>query len=113
MNPEAINSVIDNLASKLAVPAGKLMEVLPRLGYKTFTPCVMLAIGFCMGICLVVVGVYLVSGFENDSWCGFVIWGFGIMIICLILSVLFLPDYLFWRHDPEAWALDYMLNMLR
>ena len=35
MNPEAINSVIDNLASKLAVPAAKLMEVLPNLGFKT------------------------------------------------------------------------------
>ena len=35
MNPEAINYVIDNLASKLAVPAAKLMEVLPNLGFKT------------------------------------------------------------------------------
>ena len=113
MNPETINSVIDNLASKLTVPAGQLMEMLPRLGYKTFVPCAMLAGAAFLGAGLVVFGVFLAVRFEDDNWCSLVIWGLGIMFFCLILSVLFVPDYLFWRHDPEAWALDYMLKMLR
>ena len=113
MNPEAINSVIDNLASKLAIPAGKLMEILPRVGYKTIAPCVILAIGSCFGICLVILGLYLISHTQDDDYCGFVFLGAVIIIVCLILSPLFIPDYMLWRYDPEAWALDYVIKVLR
>ena len=113
MNPEAVNSVIDNLASKLAIPVGKLMEVLPRVGYKTVAPFAILAVAFGLGICLMVLGVYLMARFNDDEWASIVFFGSGIIIVCLILSTMFIPDYMLWRHDPEAWALDYVLKMLK
>lgn len=114
MNPEAINSVIDNLASKLAVPVAKLMGVLPRIGYKTVAPLVILAVVFWLGICLMILGVYLMARFNDDEWMDIMFFlGLGIIIVCLILSSMFFPDYILWRHDPEAWALDYMFKMLK
>ena len=113
MSPEAINSVIDNLASKLAIPVGKLMEVLPRIGYKTVAPLVILSVAFGLGICLMVLGIYLMARFNDDYWANIMFLGLGIIIVCLILSPMFFPGYMLWRHDPEAWALDYMFKMLK
>ena len=113
MSPEVINSVIDNLAIKLAVPAAKLMEVLPRIGYKTVAPIVILAVAFGLGICLMVLGIYLMARFNDDYWANIMFFGLGIIIVCLILSPMFFPGYMLWRHDPEAWALDYMFKMLK
>lgn len=108
MNPETINSVIDNLANKLAVPAGKLMEVLPRLGYGKMTIVTTEVIFLCVGLCFFLLG--LIKKIDNTSLPKI---GVAIIIISLLFLAFDFANLLFWLHDPEAWALDYMLKMLR
>ena len=112
MNPEAINSVIDNLASKLAVPAAKLMEVLPNLGFKTAVEFGLLVAFFGFGLFLIILGIWTTKYLSEDYMC-FVVMG-GIMIfVSFMMSPVVLPDFLLWRNYPEAWALDYVLKMLK
>ena len=108
MNPEAINSVIDNLASKLAVPAAKLMEVLPNLGFKTAVEFGLL-LAFCVfGLFLIIVGIWATKYYTEDCMC-FVVMGGIIVLVSFMIAPAVLPDFLLWRNYPEAWALDYVL----
>jgi hypothetical protein len=119
MNPEAINSVIDNLASKLAVPAAKLMEVLPNLGFKTAVEFGLLVAFFGFGLFLIILGIlatrYLPE-YSEDCLCfvvGFVVVGGIIILVSFMIAAAVLPDFLLWRNYPDAWALDYVFKMLR
>jgi len=112
MNPEAINSVIDNLASKLAVPAAKLMEVLPNLGFKTAVEFGLLVAFLGFGLFLIILGIWAIRYFKEDSLC-FVIIGGIIIFISFTIAPAVLPDFLLWRNYPEVWALDYMFKMLK
>ena len=112
MNPEAINSVIDNLASKLAVPAAKLMEVLPNLGFKTAVEFGLLVACLGFGLFLIILGIWAIKYVKEDYLC-FVVMG-GIMVfISFMIAPAVLPNFLLWRNYPEAWALDYMFKMLK
>jgi amino acid transporter len=119
MSPEAINSVIDNLAIKLAVPAAKLMEVLPNLGFKTAVEFGLLVAFFGFGLFLIILGIlaarYLPEVYE-DCPCfvvGFVVVGGIIILVSFMIAAAVLPDFLLWRNYPDAWALDYVFKMLR
>ena len=112
MNPEAINSVIDNLASKLAVPAAKLTEVLPNLGFKTAVEFGLLVAFLGFGLFLIILGIWTTKYFKEDSMC-FVIIGGIIIFISFTIAPAVLPDFLLWRNYPEAWALDYVFKMLK
>ena len=112
MNPEAINSVIDNLASKLAVPAAKLMEVLPNLGFKTAVEFGLLVAFLGFGLFLIILGILVTRYISEDYMC-FVVVGGIIIFVSFIIAPAVLPDFLLWRNYPEAWALDYMFKMLK
>ena len=112
MNPEAINSVIDNLASKLAVPAAKLMEVLPNLGFKTAVEFGLLVAFLGFGLFLIILGIWATKYFKEDFMC-FVVMGGIIVLVSFMIAPAVLPDFLLWRNYPEAWALDYMFKMLK
>ena len=116
MNPEAINSVIDNLASKLAVPAAKLMEVLPNLGFKTAVKFGLLVAFLGFGLFLIISGILATRYLSEDYMClvvGFVAVGVIIIFVSFTIAPAVLPDFLLWRNYPEAWALDYMFKMLK
>ena len=112
MNPEAINSVIDNLASKLAVPAAKLMEVLPNLGFKTAVEFGLVVAFLGFGLLLIILGIWATKYFKKDYTC-FMSTGVIIIFGSFIIAAAVLPDFLLWRNYPEAWALDYMFKMLK
>jgi len=112
MNPEAINSVIDNLASKLAVPAAKLMEVLPNLGFKTAVEFGLLVAFLGFGLFLIILGIWATKYFKED-YMRFVVMGGIIIFVSFMIAPTVLPDFLLWRNYPEAWALDYMFKMLK
>jgi len=112
MNPEAINSVIDNLANKLAVPAAKLMEVLPNLGFKTAVEFGLLVAFLGFGLFLIILGILATRYFKEDFMC-FVVMGGIIVLVSFMIAPAVLPDFLLWRNYPEAWALDYMFKMLK
>ena len=48
-----INSVIDHLADKLAVPAGKLMEIVPQLGVQDLIGAVGSAVCFAVSLSVI------------------------------------------------------------
>ena len=112
MNPEAINSVIDNLAIKLAVPAAKLMEVLPNLGFKTAVEFGLLVAFLGFGLFLIILGIWATKYLSEDYMC-FVVVGGITMFASFMIALAVLPDFLLWRNYPEAWALDYMFKMLK
>ena len=112
MNPEAINSVIDNLASKLAVPVAKLMEVLPNLGFRTAVEFGLLVAFLGFGLFLIILGILATKYFKED-YMSFVIVGGMIIFVSFMIAPAVLPDFLLWRNYPEAWALDYMFKMLK
>ena len=112
MNPEAINSVIDNLARKLAVPAAKLMEVLPNLGFRTAVEFGLLVAFLGFGLFLIILGIWATKYLKEDYMC-FVIVGGIIVFFSFMVALAVLPDFLLWRNYPEAWALDYVLKMLK
>ena len=116
MNPEAINYVIDNLASKLAVPAAKLMEVLPILGFKTAVEFGLLVAFFGFGLFLIILGILatrcLPEVYSEEYLC-FVFVGGIIIFVSFMIAPAVLPDFLLWRNYPEAWALDYVFKMLK
>ena len=112
MNPEAINSVIDNLASKLAVPAAKLMEVLPNLGFKTAVEFGLLLAFLGFGLFLIILGILATKYFKEDFMC-FVVMGGIIVLVSFMIAPTVLPDFLLWRNYPDAWALDYVFKMLK
>lgn len=112
MNPEAINSVIDNLASKLAVPVAKLMEVLPNLGFRTAVEFGLLVAFLGFGLFLIILGMWTTKYFTDDYMC-FVVMGGIIVLVSFMIAPAVLPDFLLWRNYPEAWALDYIFKMLK
>ena len=112
MNPEAINSVIDNLASKLAVPVAKLMEVLPNLGFRTAVEFGLLVAFLGFGLFLIILGILATKYFKED-YMYFVVIGGIIVFFSSMIAPAVLPDFLLWRNYPEAWALDYMFKMLK
>ena len=113
MNPEAINSVIDNLASKLAVPAAKLMEVLPNLGFKTAVEFGLLVAFLGFGLFLIILGILATRYLSEDYMCFVVVGGIIIIFVSFMIALAVLPDFLLWRNYPEAWALDYVFKILK
>jgi hypothetical protein len=112
MNPEAINSVIDNLASKLAVPAAKVMEVLPNLGFRTAVEFGLLLAFLGFGLFLIILGIWATKYFKEDCMCLVIVGGI-IVFLSFTIAPAVLPDFLLWRNYPEAWALDYIFKMLK
>ena len=117
MDATQINSVIDHLAEKLAIPVGKLMEIIPRLGLKNgYNLLVSLVV---MAICIGLLIAFIYYG--RESYVDFDEPGILIVISMLLIAIIgftiyllvILPDFLFWYSDPEAWSLDYILNHLR
>lgn len=112
MNPESINSVIDHLANKLVVPVAKLMEVLPNLGFRTAVEFGLLVAFLGFGLFLIILGIWATKYLKEDYMC-FVIVGGIIVFFSFMVALAVLPDFLLWRNYPEAWALDYVLKMLK
>lgn len=115
MTPEVMNSVIDSLANKLAVPTSRLLEVLPRLGYKELWILIVEFSAFCLCVALTVLFIHLSIKFDDvdktlERWANIM---FILSIILLIMSFFDASGVVFWVHDPEAWALDYVIKILR
>lgn len=107
MTPEVITATIDALVTKLAIPADKLFEILPRLGvgdmYMT------LVFGGLTLLCLLIGGVC--AWIYADK--AFLFIGMGFAFIPLLITLSFAKDAYLWVTDPEAWALDYILSMFK
>jgi hypothetical protein len=123
MSGVEVNAVIDKLADKLAVPAGKLMELIPALGVKL------------IGAIFVYIGVLAVSALvfcvvfprTYEAWTevysGSSLWAVGgvfaiiavLMAVAMAIFGLFcdIPNLILWFYNPQAWALDYILKMIR
>lgn len=109
MNAEAINSVIDNLAVKLAVPAAELMGAIPSFGVEDFTYFVLGGV-----LCILSAILFIVYAVARDnenlhffsgltaSLCLF----FGFLAVMLNLGSIVL-----WLYDPRAWSLRYLLHL--
>ena len=98
MNPEAINSVIDNLASKLAVPAAKLMEVLPNLGFKTAVKFGLLVAFLGFGLFLIISGILATRYLSEDYMCFVAVGGIIIFVSFTIAPAVL--NFLLWRNYP-------------
>lgn len=138
MNAETINSVIDNLAAKLAVPAEKLFELLPRTGVRLIP-------STAISLCLVLIGIVFVyiscrqankyhkqinTKYDSENYRAWLAWVenakaisyYWILIASIIgiITIIILGfvmwdaiDLWYWLHDPEAWAFTQLLNKLR
>lgn len=107
MTPEVITATIDALVTKLAIPADRLFEILPRLGvgdmYMTLVFGVLtLLILLIMGVC---------AWIYADK--AFLFLGIAVAFIPLMITLSFAKDAYLWITDPEAWALDYILSMFQ
>lgn len=107
MTPEVITATIDALVTKLAIPADKLFEILPRLGvgdmYMT------LIFGGLTLMILLIGGVC--TRIYKDK--GFMLMAAFFALFPLLLTLTFAKDAYLWVTDPEAWALDYILSMFK
>jgi len=114
MTPEAINQVVDHLADKLAIPTGKLLEILPRLGYKSVVTVI-----WCFFTMLVsgILLMFFIRMYEKHTDSDMLIIMVALCAVvasaCILGMLFMLPDALFWLHDPQAWALDYVLKLMR
>ena len=116
-----VNAVIDKLADKLAVPAGKLMELLPALGAKTFGTLVMYVVVMAVSIFVVILVLPRTARAWADCDNELYAIGGGVVTILFLLSLVIalvgaldcLPSCILWLYNPQAWALDYILHMIR
>lgn len=114
MNPESINSVIDHLADKLAIPTGQLMAMLPRLGYKSAVTVIWFFFAMIVSGILTMFFLHIYKKYPDSDTSVMLTVLFAVVTsVCLLGTILLLPEALFWLHDPQAWALDYVLKMLR
>ena len=115
MDTLAVTTAIERIAAKLQVPAGMLWEVLPRMGY-------VLQVRVCVEAAVLVICaaflrlVYKSADQAHDHGQGFLvlrslIW--TIIGLTAMMLVIDSTDLLFWLHDPEAWAVRSLLDVLR
>jgi len=114
MTPEAINQVVDHLANKLSIPAGKLLEMLPRLGYKSVVTVIWFFFTMLVSGILLMFFIRMYEKNTDSDMSIIMVALCAVVASACILGMLFmLPDALFWLHDPQAWALDYVLKLMR
>jgi hypothetical protein len=118
MSGVEVNAVIDKLADKLAVPAGKLMELLPAIGIKSVVGCVVATI--CL---LIFVPIFLYAtrrvewndnGYNGDL--PYFLTGIFAAVVSLSSAAILIKTFsgvILWLYNPQAWALDYILQMIR
>lgn len=111
MNAEVINTVIDSLALRLAVPAQELLAVIPSF---VIIDMAALSVGIvCFVIALVLAlctAKILMSGgdpFPQLMGC------LGTGLIALPLIGVSLGSVVLWLHSPKAWAIRYILQVLK
>ena len=117
-----VNAVIDKLADKLAVPAGKLMELIPAFGVKLIGGIVVYVL--VLVVSALVWCVVFPKTYEAWNGCeGGVLWAVGgaftliadVSAVVIAIFGLFcdIPSLMLWLYNPQAWALDYILKMIR
>ena len=114
-----INSVIDHLADKLAVPAGKLMEIVPQMGVKDLASAVVAAVCIVASLLAMWLGVRLIiKGCEDNgdlNFCVGTMSALGGAIAAVISAVAFFAnvgDAILWLYSPQAWAVKYIIDLL-
>ena len=117
MSGVEVNAVIDKLADKLAVPAGKLMELLPAIGIKSVVVCVVAT------ICLLISVPISFYAIRRVDWNGRVGGDLPYFLTVMFATVVSLSSAtvlikafsgaILWLYNPQAWALDYILHMIR
>ena len=107
MTPEVITATIDALVTKLAIPADRLFEILPRLGVGDMY--MALVFGALTLLILLIMGVCAWKYADM----GFLFLGIAFALIPLLITLSFAKDAYLWVTDPEAWALDYILSMFK
>lgn len=109
MTGSEVNAVIDHLADKLAIPAGKMMELLPAIGIKSVTMTVAGLIGVVVGGLLSLWGAWVEDEFFKIL---LITSGCCMAIICTIVFMVNLTDMVIWLSNPQAWALNYLLGIM-
>lgn len=121
MSGVEVNSVIDKLADKLAVPVGELMKLMPALGVKAFAS---LITSIVVLIICVSVGVFAIPSIHRAWYEGdnplvavggvFFVGMLVVFSICALMGIVSdASSVTLWLYNPQAWALDYVLQMIR
>lgn len=101
-----VNSVIDHLAAKLAVPTEKIVGAVAATGVETVARTSLLLL-----VVLFVILPLCCWFFKNDYECS--LWTTEIIgaVLVLLLVMWFIPSCVLWIANPEAWAVGKILGM--
>ena len=115
MTGTEMNSVIDHLSAKLAIPAQELMKRLPTIGYKDFAVFVISGMAFLISLIVCITGIALSDreGKCGNAACVMALLGGAFTALTGAIVLINLPSALLWIHSPDAWALSYLLKMLK
>lgn len=124
MDAEGINSIIDNIALKLKVPAEKLIETIPSFAIMNIAM-------LCLGIFLLFLAVVMIPVAikiakreeeyrRNTHWTNTLYLSDGIgwaiapiAAVSLILIGMNLGSVVLWLYNPQAWAVKYILDIIK
>lgn len=135
MNAEAVNSIIDNLAAKLSVPAEKIMEAIPSFG-------IMELVSVLCGIVLCAIGLYcwcsasawkkrenvlrqMLLGYTDRYTLGRInddvpenyrmLYIIGIILLTVggIIILAFIESLVLWLYSPQAWSVHYLIKLFK
>lgn len=115
MDIESVNQVIDKLAEKLSLPAGKMMELLPAVGIRSVVECLFGVVVLVVGIlcCRRAIKQLEEDNYDIDNKCAvMVIVGSVFIFLGGIFAFLSASDTVLWVYNPQAWALSYIFGKL-
>ena len=114
MTEKEINMVIDVLSTKLSVPASKLMGIISHIGLKDF-------VGFVFSLTLLIISIawfvfswrkFARSRYDSDRF-DVVLFSFFFVIVMSFIVIITLGSVVLWVCYPDAWALNYIVNILK
>lgn len=107
MTPDNVIAVFDALSAKLAVPTEKFLSIVPRIGAQNY---------YIAAICLAIIGIILLIGAVyayKEGEPAIMLLALFVCIFPMVFLLAFLPDAILWAKDPEAWAVKYLIDMLK
>lgn len=113
MDVNTINSVIDNIAEKLAVPSAQIVEALSKIGIKYTIITIMLLISIIpISLCWYsLIRASSKSEADLDDFCAYLFLILFVISLILIGALAYMTfESIFWVISPKAWALNYILS---
>lgn len=114
---DTVNNVINALSAKLAIPTHNLLKLIPNLGYKDYIAEIISLVIFVVSV-IIAWCMFKKCDDENlqDDIRAVFITGFFTFAVIALFSLLYfifdLSSVIFWIVNPNAWALNYILNMI-